>query len=64
MKKIVLVIFLALGVHQFSNAQINFGIKAGINYNNNGWPMTLMASHGFDSAPCKNDVVLGGLICK
>lgn len=36
MKKIVLVIFLALGVHQFSNAQINFGIKAGINYNNNG----------------------------
>lgn len=36
MKKIVLVIFLTLGVHQFSNAQINFGIKAGINYNNNG----------------------------
>ena len=36
MKKIVLVIFLALGVHQFSNAQISFGVKAGINYNNNG----------------------------
>ena len=36
MKKIVLVIFLALVVHQFSNAQISFGVKAGINYNNNG----------------------------
>jgi len=36
MKKVILVIFLALGLSQVSNAQINFGIKGGINYNNNG----------------------------
>ncbi|MEN8704271.1 MAG: porin family protein [Polaribacter sp.] len=36
MKKVILVVFLALGLSQVSNAQIDFGIKAGINYNNNG----------------------------
>jgi hypothetical protein len=36
MKKVILVVFLALGLSQVSNAQINFGIKGGINYNNNG----------------------------
>ncbi|KOY52576.1 porin family protein [Polaribacter dokdonensis] len=36
MKKVILVMFLALGLSQVSNAQINFGIKGGINYNNNG----------------------------
>ncbi len=36
MKKIILILFLALGFSQFTNAQINFGIKGGINYNNNG----------------------------
>lgn len=36
MKKVILVVFLALGLSQISNAQINFGIKGGVNYNNNG----------------------------
>jgi len=36
MKKVILVVFLTLGLSQVSNAQIDFGIKAGINYNNNG----------------------------
>ena len=36
MKKIVFVLVLALGLSQTSTAQIQFGAKAGINYNNNG----------------------------
>jgi hypothetical protein len=36
MKKIVLFFVLAFGVSQFTNAQVDFGIKGGINYNNNG----------------------------
>lgn len=35
MKKIILLIVLALGVSQFSNAQIQFGVKGGVNYNSN-----------------------------
>ncbi|PQJ78380.1 porin family protein [Polaribacter porphyrae] len=35
MKKIILIVFLAFGLSQMSNAQINFGIKGGINYNSN-----------------------------
>lgn len=34
MKKVLLVLFFALGCYQVTNAQ--FGIKGGINYNNNG----------------------------
>ena len=36
MKKILLILCLALGFSQTSSAQLQFGIKAGINYNNNG----------------------------
>lgn len=36
MKKLLLILVLALGFSQLSNAQIDFGIKAGVNYNNNG----------------------------
>ena len=36
MKKIVLFFVLAFGISQFTNAQVDFGIKGGINYNNNG----------------------------
>lgn len=36
MKKTILLLCLAFGLSQISNAQINFGIKAGVNYNNNG----------------------------
>ncbi len=35
MKKIVLVMCLAFGFTQIANAQFNFGIKGGINYNSN-----------------------------
>jgi hypothetical protein len=35
MKKVILVLFLAFGLSQTSNAQFNFGIKGGINYNSN-----------------------------
>jgi len=36
MKKILLLICLTSGFYQVSNAQIHFGVKAGINYNDNG----------------------------
>ena len=36
MKKILLIICLTFGLSQTSNAQLQFGVKAGINYNNNG----------------------------
>lgn len=36
MKKVILVICLAFGLNQNSNAQVNFGIKGGVNYNNTG----------------------------
>jgi hypothetical protein len=36
MKKVILMFCLAVGFTQFSNAQIDFGLKAGVNYNNAG----------------------------
>ncbi|SHN08722.1 porin family protein [Polaribacter sp. KT 15] len=36
MKKVILMICLAFAFSQTSNAQIDFGLKGGINYNNNG----------------------------
>ncbi len=36
MKKVLLIMCLTLGLSQVSTAQIQFGVKAGINYNNNG----------------------------
>nr|WP_233269978.1 outer membrane beta-barrel protein [Polaribacter sp. L3A8] len=36
MKKVILMMFLAFGFNQVSNAQVDFGIKAGVNYNNSG----------------------------
>jgi hypothetical protein len=36
MKKIILILCLALSFSQTATAQIDFGIKAGVNYNNNG----------------------------
>jgi hypothetical protein len=35
MKKIILILCLAFGFSQFSNAQVAFGLKGGINYNSN-----------------------------
>jgi hypothetical protein len=50
MKKILLVFVLAFGLSQTSSAQIDFGIKAGLNYNNNG-------EDSFKNA--RNDIVDG-----
>tara|TARA_R110002124_G_scaffold184823_3_gene352259 strand:+ start:6067 stop:6669 length:603 start_codon:yes stop_codon:yes gene_type:complete len=36
MKKVLLMMCLAFGLSQTANAQLQFGVKAGINYNNNG----------------------------
>ena len=35
-KKILLMLCLTFGLSQISNAQLQFGVKGGINYNNNG----------------------------
>jgi hypothetical protein len=35
MKKVILILCLTMGFSQFSNAQIAFGIKGGVNYNSN-----------------------------
>ena len=36
MKKVILIFCLAFGYTQVSNAQVDFGLKAGVNYNNAG----------------------------
>jgi len=36
MKRVLLILCLTVGFNQVSTAQIQFGVKAGINYNNNG----------------------------
>lgn len=36
LQKIILVVFLTVGFNQMTTAQIHFGIKGGVNYNNNG----------------------------
>ncbi|SDS03934.1 Outer membrane protein beta-barrel domain-containing protein [Polaribacter sp. KT25b] len=36
MKKIILIMFLTFAISETTNAQIDFGIKGGVNYNNNG----------------------------
>jgi len=51
MKKIVFIICLAFGFSQTSNAQIGFGVKGGLNYNNTG-------DESFSTAG--NDVLQGG----
>jgi len=45
MKKTVLLVMLAIGISQISTAQTQFGIKAGVNYNDNG---NLTLSGAFD----------------
>ncbi len=35
MKKVILLMVLTLGLSQFSNAQLQFGVKGGVNYNSN-----------------------------
>ena len=37
MKKIVLVFLLLIGINHHSNAQLNYGVKAGINYNSDSF---------------------------
>lgn len=37
MKKVILILFLAIGFSQITTAQINFGVKGGLNYNSNSF---------------------------
>ena len=37
MKKVILALFIVLGTTQYSQAQVDFGIKAGINYNSDSF---------------------------
>lgn len=37
MKRVILIAFILISATQLSNAQINFGIKAGVNYNDNNF---------------------------
>ena len=37
MKKTIFILFLVIGTSQISNAQINFGIKGGVNYNSDSF---------------------------
>ncbi len=51
MKKVILVICLAFGFSQISNAQINFGVKGGLNYNSNS--IKNVSEDVFDGAESK-----------
>ncbi|ARV16804.1 porin family protein [Polaribacter sp. SA4-12] len=51
MKKIILVICLAFGFSQISNAQVAFGIKGGLNYNSNS--IKEVGANVFDGAKSK-----------
>ncbi|MGY8909057.1 MAG: outer membrane beta-barrel protein [Flavobacteriales bacterium] len=55
MKKIILFFVLTFGISQFTNAQVDFGIKGGINYNNNG-------EESFKNA--SNDILADGASAK
>ncbi|MDG2194001.1 MAG: outer membrane beta-barrel protein [Polaribacter sp.] len=56
MKKIVLLIILAFGLNHVSTAQIHFGVKAGVNYNDNG---NLTLSGTFNDAVAGADAKSG-----
>ncbi len=51
MKKVILILCLAFGFSQISNAQVAFGIKGGINYNSNS--IKEVSSDVFDGAKSK-----------
>ena len=57
MKKVVLVFCLALGFSQISNAQFNFGLKGGVNYNSNSIKET--SQDVFDGANSKTGYHIG-----
>ena len=60
MKKILLLCCLAFGIIQNSNAQLQFGVKAGVNYNNNG-ELTLsgVVNNTIEGADAKSGYHLG-----
>ncbi|WP_088322886.1 porin family protein [Polaribacter tangerinus] len=51
MKKVILLVCLAFGISQTSSAQINFGLKGGINYNSNS--IKEVGTDVFDGAKSK-----------
>ena len=57
MKKIMLIVCLAFGCSQVSNAQFNFGLKGGINYNSNSIQET--SQDVFDGANSKTGYHIG-----
>ena len=56
MKKVILVICLAFGLSQNSNAQVDFGIKGGVNYNNNGEESFKDATNDIADGACQNRI--------
>ena len=56
MKKIILIICLIFGFSQMSNAQVDFGIKGGVNYNSNSIKET--GQDVFDGAKRKRVITL------
>jgi hypothetical protein len=57
MKKIILIICLTFGFSQISNAQLQFGIKGGVNYNSNSIEET--GQDVFDGAKSKTGYHIG-----
>lgn len=57
MKKVILILCLAFGFSQISNAQLNFGIKGGVNYNSNSIRET--SQDVFDGAKSKTGYHIG-----
>ena len=55
MKKALCIMILTLGISQSSIAQIQFGVKAGINYNNNGdLKLTNVVNNAIEGADAKS----------
>ena len=57
MKKVILGLFLLIGINQVSNAQFQFGLKGGINYNSNSIKET--SQDVFDGANSKTGYHIG-----
>lgn len=55
MKRVLLIMCLALGLSQTTTAQVQFGVKAGINYNNNGdLKLSDVANNAIEGADAKS----------
>ena len=60
MKKVLLLFVLTFGFIQLSNAQVQFGLKAGINYNNNGnLTLSNVVNNAVEGADAKSGYHMG-----